>query len=180
MSLKTIQKTTKDNAKETHTDDNHYLGFTISSEVFAIGILNIKEILEYGNLTSVPMMPSFVRGLINLRGSVVPVIDLSARFTNKVSEVTKRTCILIIELHSGEDLHVIGVMVDAVSAVLEIPVDAIEPPPMLGSKIRTDFIEGMGKIDDQFVIILNVDKVLAMDELGMLNQSAELESITNL
>jgi purine-binding chemotaxis protein CheW len=175
MNLETIEKGKKDNAADTNADHNYYLGFTLASEVFAIGILSIKEILEYGSLTIVPMMPSFVRGLINLRGSVVPVIDLRARFNNEISEVTKRTCILIIELNSGADVHVIGVMVDAVSAVLEIPVHDIEPPPTLGAKIRMDFIDGMGKIDDKFVIILNVDKVLSMDELSMLNQGPGIE-----
>jgi purine-binding chemotaxis protein CheW len=177
MTLQNIETATKNELTQTQSDDNHFLTFTLSSEMFAIGILNIKEILEYGNLTTVPMMPSFVRGVINLRGAVVPVIDLSARFSNKQSEVTKRTCIVIIEVTSDDECHVIGVMVDAVSAVLEIPAHDIEPPPALGAKIRTDFIHGMGKVDGDFVIILNVDKVLSVDELGMLNQNTELKNM---
>jgi purine-binding chemotaxis protein CheW len=178
MTLSKIETFNKDELTLSKAeDDDQFLTFKLSNEMFAIGILNIKEILEYGNLTTVPMMPAFVRGVINLRGAVVPVIDLIARFSNNRSEVTKRTCIVIIEIASDDDCHVIGVMVDAVSAVLEIPANDIEPPPALGPKIRTDFIHGMGKVDEDFVIILNVDNVLSVDELGMLNQSTELQAV---
>ena len=141
--------------------------------MFAIAILNIKEIIEYGNLTEVPMMPSFIRGVINLRGIVVPVVDLSSRFGRNKTEVSRRTCIVIIEVQgSDETKQDIGVMVDSVSEVLEIPRGEIEPPPAFGAKIRVDFIRGMGKVDGKFVIILNADKVLSVDELSMLGQAA--------
>jgi purine-binding chemotaxis protein CheW len=178
MNLSKIETSNKDELTiGKNEDDDQFLTFKLNNEMFAIGILNIKEILEYGNLTTVPMMPAFVRGVINLRGAVVPVIDLIARFSNNRSEITKRTCIVIIEVVTDDDCHVIGVMVDAVSAVLEIPANEIEPPPALGAKIRTDFIHGMGKVDGDFVIILNVNNVLSVDELGMLNQNTELEAI---
>ena len=145
-----------------------YLTFSLHGEMFAVGILNVKEIIEYGNLTEIPMMPAFIRGVINLRGAVVPVIDLSARFGNAITEIGKRTCIVIVEVQEGDFRHDIGIMVDAVSEVLEIPSSDIEPPPSFGAKIRADFIHGMGKIAGKFVIILNIMKVLSVDEIAML------------
>ena len=145
-----------------------YLTFSLGGEVFALGILNVKEIIEFGNITEIPMMPAFIRGVINLRGSVVPVIDLSARFGGKTTEVSRRTCIVIVELGEGEERQDLGVIVDAVNEVLEIPRSEIEPPPTFGAKIRADFIQGMGKVDGRFVIILNVDRVLSPQEITML------------
>jgi purine-binding chemotaxis protein CheW len=153
-------------------DDHQYLTFLLGSEMFAIAILNIKEIIEYGSLTEVPMMPGFIRGVINLRGSVVPVVDLSVRFGRVRTEVSRRTCIVIIEVKNGDEHQDIGVMVDSVSEVLEIPSVEIEPAPAFGAKIRVDFIGGMGKVAGKFVIILDADKVLSVDELSMLGQAA--------
>lgn len=154
-------------------EDHQYLTFLLSGEMFAINILNIKEIIEYGNLTEVPMMPGFIRGVINLRGSVVPVVDLSARFGRLKTEVSRRTCIVIIEVAGGDETtQDIGVMVDSVSEVLEIPRSEIEPPPAFGARIRVDFIHGMGKVAGKFVIILCADRVLSVDELSMLGQAA--------
>ena len=153
-------------------EDHQYLTFLLSGEMFAIAILNIKEIIEYGNLTEVPMMPDFIRGVINLRGSVVPVVDLSARFGRNRTEISRRTCIVIIEVENGDEKHDIGVMVDSVSEVLEIPRSEIEPPPAFGAKIRVDFMQGMGKVAGKFVIILDANKVLSVDELSMLGQAA--------
>ena len=151
---------------------SQYLTFLLGGEMFAVGILNVKEIIEYGHLTEIPMMPAFIRGVINLRGSVVPVIDLSARFGGKTTEVSRRTCIVIVEVSDGEMRHDIGIMVDAVSEVLDIPGSEIEPPPSFGAKIRADFIFGMGKVGGKFVIILNIDKVLSVEEIAMLTGTA--------
>ena len=150
-----------------------YLTFTLGGEMFAVAILNVKEIIEFGTVTEIPMMPSFIRGVINLRGAVVPVIDLSCRFGGKPTEVARRTCIIIIELEQDEHKHDIGVMVDAVSEVLEIARSEIEPPPSFGAKIRTDFISGMGKVGGRFVIILDVARVLSIEEIAMLTQAAD-------
>lgn len=150
-------------------EEAQYLTFLLGSEMFAIDILGIKEIIEYGSLTSVPMMPEFIRGVINLRGAVVPVVDLSARFGRTATEVTRRTCIVIIEADNEGEKQDIGVVVDAVSEVLEIPAGEIEPPPSFGAKIRADFISGMGKVKEKFVIILDADKVLSVNELAMLS-----------
>lgn len=158
------------------TGSQQYLTFKLGGEMFAVGILNVKEIIEFGSITEIPMMPSFIRGVINLRGSVVPVIDLSARFGNKATEVGKRTCIVIVEAQDGDTRHDIGVIVDAVSEVLEIPPAEIEPPPSFGAKIRADFIFGMGKAGrkaedaaGQFVIILNIERVLSTAEMAVLS-----------
>lgn len=147
-------------------DDNQYLTFMLGGEMFAIGILNIKEIIEYGSLTTVPMMPDFIRGVINLRGRVVPLIDLQARFGRQAAEPTKRTCNVIIEIDADGVKVDVGIVVDAVSEVLEIAAGDIEPAPSFGARIRTDFISGMGKVNGKFVIILNQDKVLSVDEMA--------------
>jgi len=145
-----------------------YLTFTLGGEMFAVVILNVKEIIEFGALTEIPMMPGFIRGVINLRGAVVPVIDLSCRFGGKTTQVARRTCIIIIEMRDGEQTQDVGVMVDAVSEVLEIGDDEIEPPPAFGARIRTDFIDGMGKVNGRFVIILDVNRVLSIEEISQL------------
>lgn len=157
-----VVTTTKDESP------SQYLTFSLGGEMFAVGILNVKEIIEYGNLTEIPMMPTFIRGVINLRGSVVPVIDLSARFGGKTTEISRRTCIVIVEVADEEMRHDIGIMVDAVSEVLDIPGSEIEPPPAFGAKIRADFIFGMGKVNGKFVIILSINKVLSVDEIAQL------------
>ena len=149
-------------------DQQQYLTFMLGGETYAMGILAIKEIIEYGNLTEVPRMPAFIRGVINLRGSVVPVIDLSSRFGKQATNVTRRTCIVIIEVASDHETQDVGVMVDAVNAVLDIPPQEIEPPPSFGANIRADFMSGMGKVNGKFVIILNVQHVLSVDEMSTL------------
>lgn len=151
-----------------------YLTFTLGEEMFAIEILNIKEIIEYGSLTTVPMMPQFVRGVINLRGSVVPVIDLSVRFGRKATKITKRTCNVIIEVQAGGEIIDIGILVDAVSEVLEIASADIEPAPSFGSNVSNDFIgfiSGMGKVNGEFVIILGLDNAISVDEMTILTNT---------
>ncbi len=158
------------NAGHSQQDQHQYLTFMLGGETYAMGILAIKEIIEYAHLTEVPRMPAFIRGVINLRGAVVPVIDLSARFGRAATVVTRRTCIVIVEVASGQHEHsetqVVGVMVDAVNAVLEIAPAEIEPPPSFGAHIRADFMHGMGKVQDRFVIILNIHHVLSVDEMA--------------
>ena len=155
-----------------------YLTFTLGSEVFAIGILAIKEIIEYSTLTTVPMMPTYVRGVINLRGAVVPVLDLSVRFGKAPSPVTKKTCIVIIEISTAGERQDVGVVVDAVDSVLDIPPDQIEPPPAFGARIGTDFIEGMGKVNGRFVILLEVNSVLAPEEAALLLTDANAADVS--
>jgi purine-binding chemotaxis protein CheW len=150
-----------------------YLTFVLSGEVFAMGILAIKEIIEYSHLTTVPMTPEYVRGVINLRGAAVPVLDLSVRFGRQPSPVTKRTCIVIVEIELAGERRDIGLVVDTVNAVLDIPAGDIEPPPTFGARIRTDFILGMAKVSNRFVILLDVNQVLAAEELLALSAVQE-------
>ena len=162
-------------AIETHDDaagQAQFLTFMLGSEVFAIGILAIKEIIEYDELTTVPMMPDCIRGVINLRGAVVPVMDLSLRFGRSASEVTKRTCIVIIERRREGEREDVGVVVDTVNAVLDIPGGDIEPAPAFGTRIRTEFIRGLGKVNGKFVILLDVERVLAIEESAVAREAA--------
>ncbi|AZE99558.1 Positive regulator of CheA protein activity (CheW) [Pseudomonas orientalis] len=159
-------------------EDAQYLTFMLGGEMFAIGILGIKEIIEYGSLTVVPMMPAFVRGVINLRGAVVPVVDLSARFGRANSTITRRSCVIIIEANTDDGRpQDIGLLVDTVSAVQEIPAAQIEPPPSFGARIRADFIGGMAKVDGKFVIVLEVDKVLSIDEMSSLAEGGQVAAL---
>lgn len=151
------------------SDVHQHLTFSLGGEMYAMRILNVKEIIEYGQLTEIPMMPAFIRGVINLRGAVVPVIDLSSRFGNEPTQVGKRTCIVIAELGDDQGGQDVGVMVDAVSEVLDIPSGEIEPAPAFGAQIRTDFIDGIGKVDGRFVILLNVRNVLSIEEMATLS-----------
>jgi purine-binding chemotaxis protein CheW len=160
-------------------EQQQYLTFMLTGETYAIGILRIKEIIQYGQLTEVPRMPDFIRGVINLRGAVVPVIDLSARFGKQPTAIGRRNCIIIIEVAMGAETQNVGVMVDAVNAVLEIPANEIEPTPNFGTHIRADFIAGMGKINGKFVIILNIQQVLSMDDMAAL-AGVESESVVEL
>ena len=150
-----------------------YLTFSVSGETFGIAISAIKEIIEYRAPTDVPMMPPFIRGVINLRGRVVPVVDLSVRFGRSRMEVVRRTCIVIIEVQEAGERQEIGAVVDAVSAVVDIPESDIEPPPQFGARLRADFIAGMGRLGEKFVILLDVDRVLSVEELAMLSGIAE-------
>ncbi|HMZ01311.1 MAG TPA: chemotaxis protein CheW [Thiobacillaceae bacterium] len=150
-----------------------YLTFTLGGEMYAVDTLSVKEIIEYGQVTAVPMMPACIRGVINLRGAVVPVIDLKARFGRPPTEVTRRTCIVITELGGEDEQQVVGIVVDTVSEVLEIPATEIEPPPAFGARIRTDFIRGMGKVKGGFVILLDLTAVLATEELARLSEMAQ-------
>ena len=154
-------------------EPTQYLTFLLGSEMFALGILAIKEIIEYRAPTEVPMMPASVRGVINLRGAVVPVVDLQARFGRPSSPVSRRSCIVILEVPQGDERQVVGVVVDAVSEVLDIPAADIEPPPAFGTRIRRDFIAGMGKVRERFVILLNAEHALALDELNGLDAPPE-------
>jgi purine-binding chemotaxis protein CheW len=151
-------------------ESTQFLTFMLGGEVFAIGILAIKEIIEYAGLTTVPLMPDCVRGVINLRGAVVPVIDLAARFGRPATQIGKRTAIVIVEIDADGEQQVVGVMVDAVNAVIDIAPSEIEPAPQFGARVRSEFIAGMGKVNGTFVILLNTDQVLSVTELEAMVQ----------
>jgi purine-binding chemotaxis protein CheW len=155
-------------AKELQEQTQQFLTFLLDGEPFAIGILVIKEIIEYGTLTAVPLMPEFIRGVLNLRGQVVPVIDLAARFGRTPADIGRRTCIVIIEMHNDDGAQEVGVIVDTVNEVLDIAASAIQPAPQFGAKIRADFISGMVEVEGRFIIILDVNRVLSLDEMALL------------
>ena len=157
-------------------EQQQFLTFLLGGEPFAISILVVKEIIEYGQLTTVPMMPDFIRGVLNLRGQVLPVIDLSARFGRAQSEVARRTCVVIVEMDNDGEKQDVGVVVDSVSEVMDIPAGAIQPAPAFGANIRADFISGMVEVDNRFVIILNADQVLSIDEMAVLSNIEENET----
>jgi len=145
-----------------------FLTFRIGSEQYGLELAQTREIIEYGGITSVPLMPNFLRGVINLRGEVVPVIDLAVRLGRKPVEVQKRTCIIVVELNNQEQNHVLGLLADAVSEVIEIADDNIEDAPSFGANIRADFIQGIAKRDDEFVVLLDANNTLSIRELAHL------------
>jgi purine-binding chemotaxis protein CheW len=155
-----------DVSAEHRHDQDQYLTFLSGGETFALSILAIKEILEYSVPTPVPMMPPSIRGVVNVRGSAVPVIDLAIRFGWEATGQSKKTCIVIVE--TGVDRQVLGIVVDAVNEVLEIPAMDIEPAPAFGTAIRPEFIQGMGKVRGAFVVILDAHRVLCHEEMERL------------
>ena len=152
-----------------------YLTFLLAGKLYAVSILKIKEIIEYGTVTSIPGMPEFICGAINIRGGAVPVIDLMKRLEGNVSEIGKRSCIVIMELNHEQGNINVGIIVDSVNRVMDFRANEIEPAPTFGGAIRTDFIEGMGKSNEDFIIILNIDSVLSMEDIRILMES-EAES----
>jgi len=146
-----------------------YLAFGLGGEAFAMEISYVKEVIQYGELTEVPLMPRFIRGVINLRGAMVPVVDLSVRFGRPPTEVARRSCVVILEVPRAEGHVVVGVIVENVSEVLELAPSEIEPAPSFGGEIRSEFLSGVGKIGTRFVILLDVNHVLTTDELTALS-----------
>lgn len=150
-----------------------FLTFVLGDGIFAVDIGVVREIIQYGPMTPVPLMPEFVRGVINLRGAVVPVIDLQARFGKPPAAVDKKTCIVIVDVQRDGERVEMGLMVDAVSEVIDIAGDQIEPPPQFGGPVRRDFIAGMGKVANRFVIILEPQKALDVEEMAALCEQAQ-------
>lgn len=168
----------KDNKTELMAQDQlrQYLTFSAGNKNLAISILDVKEIIEINTITDVPMTPDYIRGVINLRGNVVPVIDLSARLGKECSEITKRSCIVLVQVEYNEDSQLLGMLVDAVDEILEIPEANIMPPPDFGADIRIDFIQAMGRVGDEFIILLNINRVLSVKELSQLKQVTDYEN----
>jgi purine-binding chemotaxis protein CheW len=146
-------------------EETQVLTFSLAGEEYAIGILRVREILEYDTLTKVPQTPPCIRGVINLRGSVVPVVDLAVKFGLAETPITKRTCIVIVEVDLEGTQMVMGVMADGVSQVRDLAPAELLPPPAFGTRVRVDYLRGMGKIGKKFVLLLDVDRVLAAPEL---------------
>ena len=152
---------------EAKDNENHqYLTFKLDEEVFALGIDKVREVLDYTSVTKVPQTPDFMRGVINLRGSVVPVVDMRLKFGMAKTEKTVNTCIIIVEINLEGETTVLGALADSVQEVLDLEPQQIEPAPKIGTKLRTEFIRGMGKRGEQFIIILDIDKVFSGEELS--------------
>lgn len=164
----------KQKAAEVKEASQQYLTFCIGDEYFGLELNQTREILEYSNATEVPLMPAFVAGVINLRGEVVPVIDLAIRLGREPIRIHKRTCVIIVELHDYEQEYVLGLMVDSVNEVIELFKSDIEAPPSFGAKIRAEFILGIAKNEEDFVILLDAEKTLSPIELASLVE-AELQ-----
>jgi purine-binding chemotaxis protein CheW len=154
-------------ASATISDTRQYLTFKLGEEVFALEVANVREILEFIPITKVPRTPDFMTGVINLRGSVVPVTDMRLKFGMSETEKTVNTCIIVVEVNIEGEKALLGALVDSVQEVFELEAQQIEPPPRLGLGMKTEFIEGMGKRDNQFVVILDIDKVFSMEELDI-------------
>ena len=151
-------------------EPSQYLTFHVSEERFAISILDVKEIIEVSVMTRVPMTPDFIQGVINLRGNVVSVVDLAARLGRPRSELSKRSCIVLVELEMDNEVQTAGMLVDEVNEILEIPEEDMQPAPDFGTDIRTDFIQRMGRVNDAFIVLLDINHVLSVTELSELMQ----------
>jgi len=145
-----------------------YLTFRLGEETFAVDVIKAQEVLDYVAPTRVPQTPRFMLGVINLRGSVVPVIDLRQKFGMPLVEKSRDTCIIVMELMVDGEKTVVGALVDSVQEVLDLTEDQLEPPPRIGTKLRTEFIKGMGNHNDSFLIVLDIDRVFSSDELTLL------------
>jgi len=143
-----------------------YLTFTLADEVFAVDVARVREILEMPNITKVPQVPDFMRGVINLRGCVVPVIDLRLKFGMEETAQTVNTCIIVVEVSMDGENTVLGALADSVQEVIEMEPSQIEAAPHIGTHLKTEFIKGMGKLDNRFVMILDIDKVFSDTELS--------------
>lgn len=154
-------------------EQQQYLTFFLAGEEYAITILKVKEIVEYHTVTTVPKTPQWIRGVINLRGAVVPVVDLGVKFGMEQRPVTRTTCIIITEGCSEEQSATIGIIADAVSQVLELPESEIHEPPSFGTRVRVDYLLGMLPMGTKFALLLDADKVLSTDELATLNEATE-------
>jgi purine-binding chemotaxis protein CheW len=155
---------------------SQYLTFRLGEEVFALDIAQVREVLDYTPITRVPRMPEFMRGVINLRGSVVPVVDLRQKFGMSATERTVNTCIVIAEVAIEGERTLLGALADSVQEVIDLEPGQIEPPPRIGASVRTEFIRGMGKRDAGFVIILDVDRVFSGDELALVQETGVAEA----
>jgi purine-binding chemotaxis protein CheW len=155
------------------TETTQYLTFKLEDEIFAVDISKVREVLDFTTVTKVPRTPEFMRGVINLRGSVVPVVDMKLKFGMAKTEKTVNTCIIIVEVTVDNETTVLGALTDSVQEVMDLEPNQIESAPKIGTKLRTEFIKGMGKKDDHFIIILDIDKVFSMGELALVQATQE-------
>jgi purine-binding chemotaxis protein CheW len=158
-------------ADESIAETTQFLTFKLEDELFALDIGKVREVLDFTTLTKVPQTPDYMRGVINLRGSVVPVVDMRLKFKTTMTEQTVNSCVIIVEVNLDGEKVVMGAMADAVQEVIDLKPDQIEPPPRIGTKLNTNFIRGMGKLDDRFIMILDIDKVFTVNEVEMFSEA---------
>ena len=163
---------------ESVTETIQYLTFTLGKEDFALEIARVREVLDYTNITKVPRMPEFLRGVINLRGNVVPVVDLRLKLGMSAIERSVDTCIVIVDILIDGDMVQMGALADSVKEVINLDPDQIAPPPRLGTKLDSRFLKGMGTQDDGFLIILDIDRVFSVDELAVMNKTGHEEEVS--
>jgi len=156
---------------DTITEIRQYLTFKLDDEVFALDVATVREVLDFTTVTRIPRTPEFMRGVINLRGSVVPVVDLRLAFGMSATEKTVNTCIIVMEVRLDGEAAIVGALADSVEEVIDLEPDQIEAAPKLGTSIKTDFIRGMGKRDSRFLMILDIDRVFTADQLHDLRVS---------
>ncbi len=159
---------------QTATEAVPYLTFSLGEEAFALEISKVREVLDYTKITRVPRMPDFLRGVFNLRGSVLPVIDLRIKLGMSGVEKSVDSCIIVLEVDLDGDKIQMGALVDSVREVTELASNQIAPPPRMGTRLKTEFIRGMGTLDESFLIILDIDRVLSSDELAILQATGEV------
>ncbi len=150
-----------------------YVTFGLGEELFGVEVTRAREILDLTPVTKVPQTPDYLLGVINLRGQVVPVVDLRVKLGLPKQEATRDSCIIVMEVQVDGELLTVGGLADSVREVMELRDDAIEPPPRLGAKLKTEFIAGMGKVDDQFLILLDIDRVFSSEELAVVHEVGE-------
>lgn len=156
---------------ETQSGSQRFLTMTLGEELFAIDIFSVREILDFTDITRIPQTPEFMRGVVNVRGSAVPVIDLKMKFGLGRVERTLNTRIVIVEIKRDDDISVMGALADSVKEVLELETDRIDPPPRMGAAVRADFIRGIGKHGNRFLLVLDMNKVFSSDEILDLAQA---------
>lgn len=157
-------------------ETRQYLTFKLNEEIFGVDVAQVREVLEYVKITKVPQTPDFMCGVINLRGSVVPVIDMNKKFGMAKTDRTVNTCIVVVEVNLEGSATVIGALVDAVLEVYEIEPQNIEPAPKIGIKLNTEFIKGMGKRDDYFIILMDIDKIFSSQEIEIIQNSDTIKA----
>jgi purine-binding chemotaxis protein CheW len=155
-----------------------YLTFILEEELFSLEIARVREVLDYTIITRVPRTPSYLQGVINLRGGVVPVVDLRTKFGMPAGDVTVNTCIIIVEAMVDDGMIIVGLLADSVQEVLDLDRESIKPAPRIGTKLDTGFIKGMGRQNDRFIIILDIDRVFSSDELGMVQGVKDITETT--
>lgn len=163
-------------AEINETGSKQYVTFSLGDELFGVEVTRTREILSLTPVTKVPQTPDYLLGVINLRGQVVPVVDMRLKLGLTAGEETEDTCIIVVEVQIDDEAIVVGALADAVREVLEIRADQIEPPPRLGTRLKTEFMNGMGKIDEQFMILLNIDRIFNSEELVFVQDAVQVEA----